>query len=131
MYRHNLLFQRGYFSNDRIQGMPAKVRSSLAYNEIKTFDITGGGAVDYLCEIGLGIMSGSYETTKLSKIKVQRVLPETTGENIKINLKIDKRLLSKNIGKLAVNWLFSCRDTSLKKVDVTPTYEFNGIPLKN
>lgn len=124
LYRHNLLSQRGFFSSDKIRGIPLKVQASIAYNEIKTFEITGGSTIDYLCEQGLGIMSGSFETTKLSKLNVERVLRDLTGETIKIYLKVNKKFMMRRIAKIFLNWIFECRDRSLKEIDTKPTYDF-------
>jgi DNA-binding transcriptional LysR family regulator len=130
LYRHTLLFQCGYFSNDKAMGIPQKVRTSIAYNEIKTFEITGCSAINYLCEQGLGIMSGSFETTMLSKVKVERILENLTGENIRIHLKVNKKFMNRRIAKILINWIFECRDRALKTIDMKPLYEFKPFEVK-
>lgn len=127
LYRHTVLFQRGMFTNDKMQGVPAKVRTSLAYNEVRTFEITGSRAIDFLCESGLGIMSGSEETITLCGLKVQRVLESVIGETVQIYIKVNKKFLGKKIGKLFLDWIFTCRDQSLQKGGFKPTYEYKNL----
>lgn len=124
LYRHNILSQKGFCNDNKVRGIPPKVRSSIAYNEIKTFEITGAGAIDYLCEQGLGIMSGSLESMKLSNVNVERVLPELTGETVGIYLKVNKKFINKRIAKTFINWIFKCRELSLKKINLKPNYDF-------
>lgn len=126
LYRHNLLFQKGFFHNPRIMGMPSEVRATVAYNEIRTFDLTGTRTVDLLCQAGVGIMNGSKETTILSKLKVVPVLPSIEGENIKLCIKINKRFLSKKIGRYSLSWLFECRDKTLESIKIKPTYTYSS-----
>jgi len=129
LYRHNLLSQKGFCNDNKVRGIPPKVRSSIEYNEIKTFEIAGGSSIDYLCEQGLGIMSSSFETIKLSNLNVERVLPELTGEVISIHLKVHKKFINKRIGKKFVNWIFECRDKSFKKLNLKPSYEFKPFEI--
>lgn len=129
LYRHNLLSQKGFFSSDKVRGIPTKVRASIAYNEIKTFEITGCSPINYLCEQGLGIMSGSFETTKLSKVNVERVLEGLTGETIKLHLKVNKKFMNRRIAKILINWIFECRDLALKEIKVQPSYAFEPFDI--
>lgn len=130
LYRHNLLSQKGFCLDNKVRGIPLQVRSSIAYNEIKTFEIAGGNAIDYLCEQGLGIMSSSFETIRLSNLKVERILPDLTGETISIYLKVHKKFISKRIAKTFINWIFECRDMSLKKINLRPTYDFKPFEVQ-
>lgn len=129
LYRHNLLSQKGFFSDSKIRGIPLAVRSSIAYNEIKTFEITGNSTINYLCEQGLGIMGGSFENTKLSQLNVERVLPELIGETIQLHLKVNKKFLNRRIAKIFVNWIFECRDLSLKKLNLKSNYGFKPFKI--
>jgi len=129
LYRHTLLFQRGIIGNNKVLGVPPQVKAALAHNEIKTFNVSGSNVIDFLCEEGLGIMNGSEETTKLSKLKVVKVLEDIEGETIKSYVKVNKKFISKKIGKIFLNWLFECRDKTLKKVGVEPTYIFEQLEI--
>ena len=124
LYRHNLLFQRGSLHNDQIFGS-ARVKAALSYNfnRIRTLNITGSRIIDRLCEEGLGIMSGSSETKELAQLNVEQVLPGFIGDSADIHIKINKRMLTKKVGRFFLDWLFECRDKSLAKIDITPSHE--------
>jgi DNA-binding transcriptional LysR family regulator len=128
LYRHNLLFQRGSLHNDKIFGS-ARVKAALSYNfnRIRTLNITGSRVIDRLCEEGLGITSGSVETKTLAKLDVEQVLPDFTGDSANIHIKINKRMLTKKVGRFFLDWLFECRDKSLKKINITATYEYKNL----
>jgi len=125
LYRHNLLFQKGFFHNPKVMGMPAEVRSSVAMNEIRTFDLTGTRTVDLLCQAGVGIMNGSEETTKLSKLNVIPILPNLKGESIKMCIKVHTKFLSKKLGRYTLEWIFNCRDLTLNKIGCRAKYQLN------
>lgn len=124
LYRHNLLFQRGFFHNPKIMGMPPAIRATIAYNQIRTFDLTGTRTVDLLCEAGVGIMNGSEETTVLSKLKVVPVLPKVQGEKIKMYVKVNKRFLLRPLGNHTAKWLFECRNKTLEKIGKKSNYVY-------
>lgn len=125
LYRHNLLFQRGYLHNSKVFGS-SQLKAALSYNfnRIRTLKITGSRIIDRLCESGLGIMSGSKETKELSGINVEPVLPHFNGDAVTLHIKVDKRIITKNVARLFLDWLFECRDAALKTVNVTPSYEY-------
>ena len=125
LYRHNLLFQRGSLHSDEIFGS-SRVKAALSYNfnRIRTLNITGSRIIDRLCEEGLGIMSGSKETKELANLKVEPILPNFRGDSANIHIKVHKRILNKKVGKFFMDWLFECRDKSLKKIQTEPTYPY-------
>ena len=127
LYRHTLLFQRGIIGNNKAVGVPAQIKATVSHTDIRTFDISGSGAVDFLCEAGLGIMNGSEETTKLSGLKVVRVLDRVDGETIKVYIKVAQKFMAKRAAKEFINWLFECRDKTLKKVGIKPTYSYKKL----
>lgn len=124
LYRHNLLFQRGSINKDQILGT-SQVKAALSYNfnMIRVLNITGSRVIDALCEKGLGIMSGSKETKELSGINVEPVLPNFTADVINLHIKVNKRILTKPVGKFFLDWLFECRDLSLKKTGTVPSHK--------
>jgi len=124
LYRHTLLFQKGFFHNTKVMGMPPEIRASIAYNEIRTFDLTGTRTVDLLCQAGVGIMNGSEETTLLSELKVLPVLPLIKGESIKMCLKVSKKFLAKKLGAHALKWIFESRDKTLAKIGKKSPYSY-------
>jgi DNA-binding transcriptional LysR family regulator len=126
LYRHSLLFQKGFFHNTKIMGMPPAVRASIAYNEIRTFDVAGSRTVDLLCQAGAGIMNGSMETTKLAGLNVRQILPEITGETVKIYIKANKRFLTKKVGQFCIDWLLNARDKTLERIGVTPSFDYKS-----
>ncbi len=126
LYRHSLLFQKGFFHNTKVMGMPPAVRASIAYNEIRTFDVTGSRTVDLLCQAGAGIMNGSMETTALAKLKIVQILPEVLGETIKIYVKASKKFLAKKVGQFSLDWMFMARDATLESIKVKPSFEYKS-----
>lgn len=127
LYRHTLLFQRGIIGNNKAVGVPAQIKAKISYTDIRTYDISGSGAVDFLCEAGLGIMNGSEETTKLSGLKVSKVLEKVEGETIKVYIKASQKFMSKRAAKEFMNWLFDCRDKTLKKAGIKPAYPYKKL----
>ena len=127
IYRHTLLFQKGIIGNNKVMGVPSQIKATVSQNDIRTYDISGSDAVDFLCEQGLGIMNGSEETTKLSHLDVVRVLEKVEGETVKVYIKVNQKLMAKKHAKIFLNWLFECRDKTLKKVGRTPTCEFKKV----
>lgn len=128
LYRHNLLFQRAYLHNSKIFGS-SQLKAALSYNfnRIRALKITGSRIIDKLCENGLGIMLGSKETKELSAIDVEPVLPNFNGDAVTLHVKVDKRIITKNVARLFLDWLFECRDAALKSINVTPSYEYKNL----
>lgn len=118
LYRHNLLFQRGALQPEKVMELTG-VQAAISYNfqrmRTRTFNIIGSRIIDRLCEEGLGIMSGSLETIKLSGLQVECVLPNFSGGEATIYIKVSQRMLSKKIGKVFLDWIFSCRDFTFSK----------------
>jgi DNA-binding transcriptional LysR family regulator len=125
LYRHCLLFQRGCLHDDHLMGSE-KIRSSLNqnFNKVKTYNIVGSRMIDKLCEAGLGITLGSEETTLLSGINVRQILQDFEPGVVKCYIKINKDFLTKKIGQYFLDWIFECRDKTLEKIGVTPSYKY-------
>lgn len=126
LYRHCLLFQRGCLHDNHPLG-DEKIRVSLNnnFNKIKTYHIVGSRIIDKLCESGLGITLGSSETTLLSGIKIQHILQNFEPGIVKCYIKANKDFLTKKIGQHFLDWIFECRDKTLEKIGVPPSYKYN------
>ena len=121
---HTLLFQLGYLTF-KVMGA-SKVKASLPSNEDvgRSFSISGCRIVDKACESGLGIMSGSSETVRLSGLKVERVLPSYESDALTLYVKIHKRLLEKDLGRVILDWMFECRNKALETLRVAPSHTY-------
>lgn len=128
LYRHNLLFQRGSHNHDKVFSS-SQIKAALSYhsNQMRTINITGCRITDRLCEEGLGIMSGSLETKILSNLNVEPVLPKFSGDVADVHIKVNKRIITKSLGQFFLDWLFECRDASLRKIKVPPSYQYKKL----
>lgn len=130
-YRHHFLFQRGYLT-EKIMGSN-KVKSSLGIvaPEARCFNIAGSRIIDKACELGLGVMTGSDETVRLSNLNLINILPKYESDAVVIYIKIHNEFLEKNIGKLIVDWIFECRDKSLEKAKCKKIYPHTPLLNRN
>ena len=132
LHRHCLLFQRGYLHATQVFAAE-NIKESLShnFNKISDYHIVGSRMVDKLCEAGLGITLGSEETTNLSGIAVEQVLPSYNAGNVKCYIKANRSFLSKKIGKYFLDWLFECRDRVFKKEGIPLLHEYKKrIPIE-
>jgi DNA-binding transcriptional LysR family regulator len=116
---HNNVF---FYNNFKTQLYPY-----LQQNNI--LDIAGLRIVDVLTERGLGITIASEETVALSGIKLERVLPDVVGDRIELFLRIDKAFIETPLAKYIIDWIFKCRDLSLKSINIEPTAQY--VPFYN
>ncbi len=75
--------------------------------------------MDRLSELGGGVISSSEETIKLGGFDVQRILPEIEGESVELFVKVDRKFLESELAKYFIDWIFACRDKSLKEIGIT------------
>jgi DNA-binding transcriptional LysR family regulator len=127
IHRHNLLFQRGYVTAKMMSGNKIKNSIPLKAEAGRCFNISGCRIVDRLCELGLGVMHGSEETVRLAGLKVQRVLPDYESDAVKVYVKASKSILTKDIGKIFLDWMFFCRDKTLDSLGIKPTCPYTRL----
>ena len=117
LLRKNLKDSRSLFSSMSIsQGLPE--------NNVKGYEIQGARIIDYLCERGMGIMAAAEETVRLAGLKVESVFPESLPNSIDVFVKVNKEFLKTPIARYFVDWLFECRDSALKKINIEPSFSY-------
>lgn len=125
-YHHTILFQRGLIGSE-IMGISLKSFLATYTQEARCFNIYGSRIIDKACELGLGIMAGSEETVRLSDIKVKRVLSNYESQPFTLYVKVHKKFLEKEIAKIFLDWIFECRDETLKKAQTKPNYPYDPL----
>lgn len=130
---HNLpvLFQKGEKTGEdskstrELVGFRGIFNHILAQNvNLKRLNISGIRTIDLLCEKNIAMMAASKETTLLNKLSVEQVLPEISGDNVTLYLKVlhdtyNNVKEAKNI----IDWVLKCRDRSLASINIKPAYK--------
>jgi DNA-binding transcriptional LysR family regulator len=129
--KHSFLFQKGNLTSKIMGGNKVKSIMPINNSEGKFFNISGCRIVDKSCELGLGIMTGSKETIRLSGLNIQRVLPEYESDALTLYVRVHKSILAKDIGKIVLNWIFECRDKALKTINIKPSYPYKRLTLSS
>lgn len=129
--KHNFLFQKGNMTSKIMGGNKVRSIMPLKNNEGRFLNISGSRIVDRLCELGMGIMTGSKETVTLANLNIQRVLPEYESDALTLYVKVHKTMMSKDIGKIALNWIFDCRDKALQTINTKPSHPYERLVLSS
>jgi len=114
---HTLICLRSINENEHISTQDSLFRQlGPLRTVIKILNVAGPRTTDVLAENGAGILVTAPETVKLCGLNLIPVLPEISGETVQIYVKIHKQLLQWPLGKFIVDWIFSCRDASFRKI---------------
>lgn len=89
-------------------------------NTIKILNVAGPRTTDVLAEHGAGLVLCAPESVRLCGLKLKPVLPQIAGEIVNIYVKVHKQFLKWPLAKFITDWIFSCRDGSLKSIGITP-----------
>lgn len=120
LVRHRFIVTQNPDTKKNIYGNDLALRTlARSARELNVVYSADPRIMDYLSELGGGIISSSEETIKLGGFNVQRVLPELEGESVEIFVKVDRKFLESEFAKYFIDWIFACRDASLKKIGVT------------
>ncbi len=120
LVRHRFIVLQDPGTKKNVYGNDLALRTlAKSTCELKVVHSVDPRTMDKLCELGGGVISSSEETIKLGGFKVQRVLPRIEGESVELYVKVDKKFLESEFAKYFIDWIFACRDESLKQIGIT------------
>ena len=93
-------------------------------SRMKVLEVSGPRIADVMVEKGAGIMTSSEETVRLSKLKVERVLPGFIGDDIEVYAKVDKRFITAPVARYFLDWMFECRDRALSSIGMEASMKY-------
>ena len=117
---HRILAQKNVHEKDMIVGndLISRLLATQA-DTVNVLDVAGPRVVDKMAELGLGIMIASEETVRLSGLKLQRVLPDFTGDSVEIFVRVKKDFLQAPLCQFILDWIFACRNLALAGIGIT------------
>lgn len=125
LVHHRILAQKNVNEKDIIVGNDLISRVLTKYiDTLNIVDVAGPRVVDIMAEEGLGIMIASEETVRLSNLKLERVLPDFTGDEVEIFVRVKKEFLKTPLAQFMIDWIFWCRDKELKKINIKPSSNY-------
>ncbi len=102
-------------SHDKLLKQLGSDRGSL-----KFINVAGPRISDALALNSTGIVSSAPEIKELLGYDLEAVCPEFSGDEIDIYVTVNKEFMKWPICKFIVDWIFECRDLSLKKIGMEP-----------
>jgi DNA-binding transcriptional LysR family regulator len=95
-----------------------------ATEKIRVINVYGPRIMDVLAEQGLGIISASEETLRLTGLDLVQVLPDFEGDEIDFYARVNKNFLPSETCQNMLKWIFACRDQSLEKIGMRSDIKF-------
>jgi hypothetical protein len=91
---------------------------------LRFIDVAGPRISDALALNSVGIISSAPEIKRLLGYDLEPVCPDFSGDEIDIYVTVNKQFIKWPICKFILNWIFDCRDNSLRKIGVTPPQRY-------
>ncbi len=123
LFHHRVLLRKN-LKDPRMLFASMPISKVFPNNTIKGYEIYGARIVDFLCEKGLGIMASAEESIKLSKLQVESIFPNVSGEKVDLFVKVNKEFLKTPVARYFIDWLFDCRDKAFEEIDTKPSYAY-------
>lgn len=119
---HTLLLRKDIDNSGHFFGS-AYIKSQLDEDDkVKHYDVYSTSLIDYMCQLGCGIMASSKETIKIANFRLENVFPSFKGDEFDLYVCIDKEFFDTPLGKKTINWIYDCRDLLFKKFKITPNF---------
>lgn len=87
-----------------------------ATEKTRVINVSGPRIMDVLAEKGLGVISASEETMRLTNLDLVQVLPEFEGDEIDFYVRVNKNFIHSEKCKKVIEWIFQSRDKALKSI---------------
>lgn len=97
-----------------------------ATEKTRVINVYGPRIMDVLAEQGLGIISASEETLRLTNLNLVQVLPDFEGDEIDFYVRVNKNFLPSKTCQELLKWVFESRDHALAKIGMSTNIKLEG-----
>ncbi len=96
-----------------------------ATEKTRVLNVHGPRIMDVLAEKGLGVISASEETMKLTNLNLVQVLPEFEGDEIDFYVRVNKNFIHSEKCQRFIEWIFNSRDKALATIGMKSKTKLN------